>query len=402
MKALEGVKIVDFTWSMAGPLAIKILADYGATVIHVESATHPEFFRVSGPYKDHIPGLDRSGYFAFFSANKYSLALNLNHPKACQVSQRLIEWADVLADNFTPGTMAKWGLDYEHVHKIRPDMIVFSISQMGQTGPFRKVSGTGTNLVGMAGFTAITGWPDREPVQPFGGYPDFISGALGASSLIAALIHKKKTGQGQMIDISQLEAAVHFLAPLILNYTMNGEEETRKGNRCPDAAPNGVYPCKDDDEWCAISVITEEDWSHFCRAIGNPPWTKDPRFSSLSRRKENEDELDQRVSEWTIHFGAEEVMTYLQKHGVAAGMVERSCDLVQDIQLIKRNTFWELQHRELGNYVHLGELFRLSLTPATEERPAPCLGEHTEYVSREFLNMPEEEFVELLVDGVFQ
>lgn len=402
MKALEGVKIADFTWSMAGPLAIKILADYGATVIHVESATHPEFFRVSGPYKDHTPGLDRSGYFAFFSANKYSLALNLNHPKACQVTQRLIEWVDVLADNFTPGTMAKWGLDYEHVHKIRPDMVVFSISQMGQTGPFRKVSGTGTNLVGMAGFTAITGWPDREPVQPFGGYPDFISGALGTSSLIAALIHKRKTGQGQMIDISQLEAAVHFLAPMILNYTVNGEEGTRKGNRCPDAAPNGVYPCKGDDEWCAISVITEEDWCHFCKAIGNAAWTKDPRFSSLSRRKENEDELDRKVSEWTIHFGAEEVMTYLQGYGVAAGVVQRSCDLVQDPQLIKRNTFWELRHRELGNYLHLGELFRLPLTPVIGERPAPCLGEHTEYVCREFLNMPEEEFTELLIDGVFQ
>lgn len=402
MKALQGIKIVDFTWSMAGPLAISFLAGHGATVVHVESSTRPEFFRTSGPYKDRIPGLDRSGYFAFFGANKYSLALNLNHPRAHIVTRRLVEWADVLADNFTPGQMAKWGLDYEQVRKIKPDIIVLSISQMGQTGPLSKLSGTGTNLVGMAGFTAITGWPDREPVQPFGGYPDFISGALSACSLMAALIYRRETGKGQMIDVSQLEAATQFLAPLILNYTVNGEEGKRKGNRCDYAAPNGVYPCKGDDRWCAISVITEEDWSNFCTAIKSPRWTKDPKFSSLTARKKNEDELDRLVSMWTVNFTAEEVMATLQRHGIAAGVVQSACDLVRDPQLTARNTLWELTHRELGNYLHLGELFRLSLTPAAGERPAPCLGEHTEYVCRELLEMPDEEFIELLLDKVFE
>ncbi len=402
MKALDGLKIVDFTWSMAGPLAVKFLADYGATVIHVESATHPEFFRVSGPYKDKVPGIDRSGYFAFFAANKYSLALNMNHPKACKVTRRLIEWGDVIAENFTPGTMARWGLDYDQVRKIKPDIIFFSISQMGQTGPMSKVSGTGTNLVGMAGFTAITGWPDREPVQPFGGYPDFISGALGTCSLLAALINKKQTGKGQMIDVSQLEAAAQFLSPLLLNYTINGEEGIRKGNRCDYGAPNGVYPCKGDDEWCAISVMTEEDWSNFRSALLNPLWTRNPKFSVLSRRKEHEDELDKFVSEWTINFSAEEVMAILQRHGIAAGVVQTPRDLVRDPQLMARNAFWELPHPELGNYLHLGELFRLPRTPATGEKPAPCLGEHTEYVCRELLNMREEEFVELLIEEVFE
>ena len=401
MKALAGVKVVDFTWSLAGPLAIKFLADYGATVIHVESATHPEFFRLSGPYKDNIPGLDRSGYFAFFAANKYSLALNLNHPQARRVTERLIKWGDVLADNFTPGTMSRWQLDDEHVRKINPDMIIFSISQMGQTGPLNKVSGTGTNLVGMAGFTTITGWPDREPVQPFGGYPDFIAGALGACSLLASLICRKSTGKSQSIDVSQLEAAVQFLTPAILNYTINGKEPARKGNRCDYAAPNGVYACRGDDRWCAISV-TESDWDNFGKAVGHPAWVSDPKFSSLHRRKENEDELDRLVNQWTINFTAEEVMTILQEYGVAAGVVQNPSDLIKDPQLTSRNTFWELPHRELGNYQHLGELFRLSLTPAMGEKPAPCLGEHTEYVCRELLNMTEDEFAQLLLDGVFE
>jgi len=205
-----------------------------------------------------------------------------------------------------------------------------------------------------------------------------------------------------MIDVSMLEAATQFLTPLLLNYTVNGEEGMRKGNRCDYAAPNGVYPCQGDDRWCAISVITEEDWSSFCKAMGSAPWTKKPKFSSLSLRKENEDELDQLVSEWTVSFTAEEVMDILQRHGVAAGVVKNPRDLVQDPQLIARNTFWELAHTELGNYLHLGELFRLPLTPAAGERAAPCLGEHTDCVCHELLNMPEEEFTELLLDGVFE
>jgi len=187
-----------------------------------------------------------------------------------------------------------------------------------------------------------------------------------------------------------------------LNYTVNGEEGKRKGNRCDYAAPNGVYPCKGDDRWCAISVITEEDWSNFCTAIKSPPWTKDPKFSSLTARKKNEDELDRLVSMWTVNFTAEEVMATLQRHGIAAGVVQSACDLVRDPQLTARNTLWELTHRDLGNYLHLGELFRMSLTPAAGERPAPCLGEHTEYVCRELLEMPDEEFIELLLDKVFE
>ncbi len=402
MKALEGIKIVDFTWSIAGPLAVKFLADYGATVIHVESATHPDFLRASGPYKDNIPGINRSGYFAFFAANKYGLALNLNHSQAHLVTRRLIEWGDIIADNFTPGIMAKHGLDYESVRRTKQDMITLSISQMGQTGPMSRISGTGTNLVGMAGFTALTGWPDREPVQPFGGYPDLISAVLSAGSLLAALISRKQTGRGQMIDVSQLEASTLFMASSVLNYAVNNEEGVRQGNRCDYAAPNGVYPCSGDDRWCAISVITETDWDNFCQAAGNAPWTRDAKFSSLAARKKHEDELDRLVGEWTVSFTAEEIMLTLQKHGVAAGVVNTPRDLAADPQLSARNTFWELAHAEMGNYRHLGELFRLPLTPATAAKAAPCLGENTEYVCCELLGMPSEEFIELFNAGVFE
>lgn len=402
MKAVEGIKVVDFTWSIAGPLATKFLADYGATVIHVESATHPDFLRSSGPFKDGIPGINRSGYSAFFAANKYGLALNLNHPQAPRVTRSLVEWADVIADNFTPGVMARYGLDYESVRRIKEDVITLSISQMGQSGPMSRVSGTGTNLVGMAGFTSLTGWPDREPVQPFGGYPDLISAVLSAGSLLAALLNRRQTGRGQMIDVSQLEASALFMASSVLDYVVNNEKGTRQGNRCHYAAPNGVYPCRGDDRWCAISVVTETDWNNFCRAVGNPPWTREAKFSSLTARKEHEDELDCLVGAWTAGFTAEEVMKTLQEQGVAAGVVNTPRDLVEEPQLIARNTLWEMPHAEMGSYLHLGELFRLWRTPAVAEKAAPCLGEDTEYVCCELLGIPSEEFVELLVAGVFE
>ncbi len=221
MEALEGIKVADFTWSVAGPLAMKLLADYGATVIHVESATRPDLLRTLGPYKDNIPNINTSGYSSFFAANKYGLALNLSHPQAHRVTRRLVEWADVIADNFTPGVMAKYGLDYESVRRVKQDVITLSISQMGQTGPMSRVSGTGTNLVGMAGFTLLTGWPDREPVQPFGAYPDLVSGVLGAGGLLAAMLHHKQTGMGQAIDVSQLETSALFMASSVLNYAVN-------------------------------------------------------------------------------------------------------------------------------------------------------------------------------------
>ncbi len=402
MKALEGLKVVDFTWSIAGPLTTKFLADYGATVVRVESATHPDFIRVSGPYKDRRPGLDRSGYFAFFSPNKYSLALNMNHPEAGKVVRRLVEWGDVIADNFTPGIMTRWNLDYEHVKQINPDAICLSISQMGQTGPLRTVSGTGTNLVGMTGFTSITGWPDREPVQPFGGYPDFISAVLAACSLLGSLIYWRRTGKGQKIDVSQLEASLQFLAPLVLEHSVTGIEPGRHGDRSDFASPNGVYRCKGDDRWCSISVSTEEEWKGFAKALDGETWAHDARFSNLALRKKNEDELDMLVNQWTSRHTAENVMHILQENGVPAGVMQDPSDLVRDLQLAGLNTFWKLPQSEIGETVHLGELFHLPLTPAEAVRAAPSLGEHTEYVCRNILQMPEDEFTDLLLKGLLE
>jgi len=221
------------------------------------------------------------------------------------------------------------------------------------------------------------------------------------ATVAAALARRRKTGKGQFFDISQLEAGLHYLATPLLNYAINGKEPEKVGNGCDHAAPHGIFRCKGEDRWCAIAVMREEDWPAFCSAVGHPEWKSDPKISTLSKRKENEDELNRRVGEFTIRHTAEEVMVRMQEAGIAAGVVQNAQDLYVDPQLRQREFFWVMDHKEMGKFTHLGEPAILSRTPATPRMPAPCLGEHTEYVCKELLGMGDEEFVEYLVSGAF-
>ena len=398
----EGVKVVDFSWVVVGPMSSRYLADYGATVIRVESATHVEILRTTPPYKDGIIGVDRAGYFAQYNVNKYGMTLNLNHPKGVEVAKKLIAWADVVTESYTLGTMEKWGLGYDEIKKIKPDIIMLRTCMQGQTGPHAQLPGTGVNLVGITGFAHLCGWPDRDPSQPYGPYTDSIAARFCASILIAALDYRRKTGKGQLLDVSQFEAGLHFITPVMLDYFVNHREADRVGNRCPQAAPHNAYRCLGEDRWCAIAVFSDDEWEAFCRVIGNPLWTKDTRFSTLAERKEHESELDHLVAAWTSQHTAEDVMTMMQKAGVAAGVLQTGQDLYEDPQLKHRGHSWIINHREMGPFPYMGQAAKLSKTPAEGRMPSPCLGEHTEYVCREILNLADEEFVELLVDGVFE
>jgi len=396
-----GVKVVDFTWAGVGPITTKYLADYGATIIRIESRNRPCILRTTPPYKDGLPGVDRAAYFAIYSSNKYSMSVDMNHPKGVELARRLIAWADVVAESFTTGTMEKWGLGYEEVKKIKPDIIMYRTNMQGQTGPVCRLPGTGVNLVGLSGFAHLCGWPDRVPSQPYGPYTDSVAPRFGAAMLIAALDYRRRTGKGQLLDMSQFEAGINFLAPLMLDYFVNHGMASRMGNFCPYAAPHGAYRCRGQDRWCTICVSGDEEWQSFCHAIGNPEWTKDKKFSTLSGRKEHELELNHLVEGWTINHTAEEVMTLMQGNGVAAGVVQTSQDLFQDPQLEHRHHFWTLNHGEIGAFPHLGQAAVLSKTPAQPRMPSPCLGEHNEYVCKEILGMSEAEFDQLLIEGVF-
>ncbi len=399
----SGLKILAFCWAVVGPLTMKFFADHGATVIRVETAKRPCTMRSSAPYKDNKPGLNRGGYFTYYNPNILSLTLNMNHPEGIKIAKQLVKATDVVMENYTPGVIEKWGLGYEELKKIRSDVIMLRQSGYGSEGPYKNLPAFGMVLTPIAGLPNFIGWPDKEPL-PVGvsAYTDCISPRFAVSALIAALDYRKRTGKGQLLDLSQFETAISFILPGVLEYAASGQEPERIGNSSPYAAPHGVYPCKGDDRWCTIAVSSEEEWCNFCSEIGQPGLVSDPWFDTLENRKQHEDTLNKIVADWTVNFTPEEVMSYLQGVGIPAGVVENTADVYNDPQFRNRNIFWKMHHAEMGDFTHLGESFMLSKTPAKAYSPAPLLGEHTEQICTELLGMKDEEFVKLMAEGVFE
>jgi len=399
-QVFEGVKVCDFAWVGVGPQVSRELAEHGALVVRVESHRNPDSLRTFAPFKDGVPGIDRSGFGAAYNANKYSMSLDLNMPRGREIAKKLVQWADIVTESFTPGTMAKWGLDYEGCKEIKPDIIYFSTCQMGQKGPLAQFGGYGTFGVTYAGYASLLGLPDREPLPIYNNYSDFIAPWYLTMAVIGALLYRRKTGQGMYLDQAQMEAGVTFLGPLVLDYVVNGRVAHRMGNRDPYMAPHGAYPCRGEDRWVAIAITNESQWQHFCYVIGKSEWLTDPRFSTILARKVNEDELDRLIVEWTKNYPAEEVMRVMQVAGVPAGVVETAEDLFADPQLKHREHFRFLEHTVIGLHAYNSPAYRLSKTPNRIWKAAPCLGEDNEYVYKQILGLSDDEIAELLIDGV--
>jgi len=400
-KPLEGIKVIDFGWNITIPLTAKILSDCGAEVVEVESVIRLDPLRTMGPFKDGVAGLNRCGNFNQWNTGKLGMTLNLAYPKGLEIARRLVARADIVLENFAGGVMKRMGLGYEELKKIKPDIIMLSSSMYGQTGPLATHPGTGHQLSALTGFNHIAGWPDREPPY-LGPYTDYPAPRFNALAILAALDYRRRTGRGQYLDMAQLETGIEFLAPVILDYTVNGRVANRMGNRSDQAAPQGAYRCLGEDRWCAISVTSDEEWQSFCRVISNPDLTNNPRFATLQARQENEAELNIIIEEWTATHLAEEVMTMLQAAGVAAGVLQTGEDLLEhDPQLKFRNFFWELEHPEVGTYRSARPSFLLSESPCELKR-APLMSEHNEYVLKELLGMSDEEVAELVIEGILE
>jgi len=401
-RPLEGLKVLDFSATVLGPTVTRYLADHGATVVKVESMTHPETTRTATPYAGGEAGINRSGYFATHNADKLSLSLDLSKPEAIELAKRLVKWADIVIETFTPGVMERWGLSYEDLRRIKPNLIMASSSLEGQTGPYASHRGYGQISAAMTGWFELTGWPDGEPVGPYSAYSDFIGWNYLLVSILAALDYHNRTGKGQYIDHSHIESGAHFLSPALLDYNINGRVATRMANRDHSAVPHGAYRCRGLDRWCVIAVTSDEEWQAFGRVIGQPKWFSQPRFATFIGRKENEDELDKLIEVWTVSHAAEEVMALMQSAGVAAGLVENAEELFHDPQLSHRQAFVALEHREMGTYHISTAVFRSSRYPNQPCSPAPLLGEHNEYVLKEFLGMSDDEIADLVAKGVLQ
>lgn len=401
-QAFEGLKVLEFSTAVTGPLVTKYLAEHGATVVRVESRRKPDILRISAPYKDGRVGWDTSAYFTIYNPNKFSINLNLQQSEGVEVAKRLVHWCDIVVENFTPGVMEKLGLSYREMKKIKPDLIMLRSSNQGQTGPTSHVPGYGYTLSSLCGFTSLTGWNDREPCHPFGALSDLFAPGLATIVLIAALEYRRHTGKGQCLDVSQYECSLYLLSPMLLDYVVNGREFNRMGNRSYYSAPHGAYPCKGEDRWCVIACDSDEDWLALCKVIGKPELASEECFGSSESRKENEDKLDTIVAEWTKERTPEEVMVTLQEAKIAAGVVKNSAELFEDTQLHYRKYFEILKHPEIGYHSYQRSPFRLSLTPGELTRPAPCLGEHTESICRELLGMREKDFMQMMLNDTFE
>ncbi len=404
----EGIHLIDLARAGVGTFIVKFLAQHGTTTVRVESGRFSDPVRSSLPFaptfeKGEKPGLERSFLFSHgHPFPEYGMMLDFSKPKAIEVFKRLVSWADVLVENFAPGQMKKFGIDYEHLKKIKPDLIMLSSSGYGQTGPMSGLGAFGQQLSAIAGMDELAAWPDRSGVPLGTYYTDVLAPMYGVSAIVAALDYRRRTGKGQYIDHCQAESGMAYLAPLFLEYSANKRLLKRTGNQLDYAAPHGVYQCKGDDRWVAIAVFTDEEWESFCYAIGDPAWTKDPKFSSLGNRVKNADELDKLVNEWTLNFSAPQVMERLQAAGVAAGQVSDGKDLSEDPQLNAREFYREMDHPYIGKHRHYHPpAYKLSEAEPVMGTPV-LLGEHTEYVATQILGMSDEEFVQLMVEGVFE
>jgi len=402
MLPLDDVKVLDFMWALAGPGTTRTLADYGATVIRVESSSRIDGARTVGPFQDNQAANDGSGLFGTYNAGKLGLALDLSKPDAREVVLDLVRWADVVCESFSPKAMRAWGLDYESLRKVKPEIIMLSSCLMGQTGPTSKFVGFGNMAAAVSGFYNLCGWPDRPPSGPFAAYTDYIAPRFGAVSVLAALDFRRRTGKGQYIDQSQSESALHFLTPAFLDYAANGRMDQGRGNDDPNYAPHGVYPALGEDRWIAIACGTERHWRALCAAMNRDDLASNENFATLVARQSNRDQLDQIIGEWTRGLTANAAEVLLQDLGIPAAALQDSKDVSHDTQLASRGYLTELEHPVYGKTVVEGSRFLLSRTPAEIAGPAPTIGGDNQYVLKSILGYDDGRINELVAAGVVE
>ena len=391
-----GIKVADFAWVGVGPISSKYLADHGATVVRVESENRPDVLRGGPPFKDNVPGWNRSQFYGDFNTSKFGLALDMKRDEGLAVAKRLIAWADVMVESFAPGAMQRMGLDYAEVRKLNPGIIMVSTCLMGQTGPARAMAGYGYHAAAIAGFYEVTGWSDMAPSGPWTAYTDTIAPRFVSTIIAAALDRRRRTGKGCFIDLAQLEASLHFLAPEILDHQVNGRSVTRIGNRSRFAAPQGAYRCAGEDDWVAIAVETDAQWRALC---ANVPGLDAGAYPANDDRLAAHDEIDAVLTAWTAERAPEDVAALLQAAGVPSGKVQRSSDLAKDPQYKHRSFFREYEHGEMGAVAYAGHQYRISGYNNGPRGPAPLLGEHSFEVLTNLLGLSEEEVSEVFASG---
>lgn len=399
MDSLAGVKILDFTRYAAGPQITLLLAFMGAEVIKVESRVAVDHFRRAEAAVVFGSARAAADCFNSLNVNKRSIALNLTIAEGVELAKKLVQLSDVVVDNFRAGVMDKLGLGYPVLREIKPDIIMLSASSHGSTGPESRYIAYAVTMGALSGLSEITGYAGGPPVI-MRSSADLRPGTTAAFAILAALNYHQETGEGQFIDFSAREALSCGIGEIIMDYTMNGRVRSRNGNRDDIMAPHNCYRCKGEDKWVSIAISNDEEWAALSRAMGNPAWTKEERFSDQFSRWQYQEELDELIEAWTINYTHYEVMEMLQRAGVAAAPSFSNEELFHDPHCRERECFTPVQHPEEGELYVLAPPWRFSATPAKVTGPAPLLGEHNEYVFGELLGMPEEEISRLVAEKI--
>ncbi len=405
-RALNGIRVADLSWIVAGPQCTRVLADFGAEVIRVENPQTLDSVRLSRPHPQGLDPPDSSGLFNLFNRNKRSITLNARHPDGLAALKRLIAISDIVVENFSSRVLESWGLGYPELRAIRSDIIYVSLSGFGHSGRNRDYTTWGPTAQALSGLTVMSGLPDKPPAGWGYSYMDHTAGYSAAIATLAALRHRGRTGEGQHIDLSQVEAGMVLCGPAILDYTANGRSYRRAGNppgnraAWPKAAPHNSYRCAGEDAWIVITCLTHTQWRALCTVLAHPEWLQDPRFATLPSRLRNQDALDTLIEGWTTGRDPRAAMQALQANGVPAGMVQNGPAIARDDPQMRARGFTARNvHAVLGDHLTDGTPAHLSRTPARRDAAAPLLGQDNAYVYRRLLGYSEEGLRELEAAG---
>jgi benzylsuccinate CoA-transferase BbsF subunit len=398
--ALAGFRCVDFSWVFAGPYCGQLLGDLGMEMIKIESRKRMDVVRNYPPFAHDDRRLNSSGYWNTHNRSKYSINLDMKSEKAREIVTQLIGMSDLVLENFSARGMKAIGFDYPRLREINPRIVYCSMAGFGHRGPYKNYVAYGPMQESQAGIVNLTGWPDGQPSRVGTSYPDAAAGVSAAFTIVAALRHARRTGQGQWIDLGQTLTAAALTDTAVIEYTVNGEIQQRNGDYHRFFAPHNVYPCSGDDKWCAISVENDEDFTALVTTIGQAELAHDARFATNAARLQNRQELDELIEKWTVQYDHYTVMHRLQAAGVAAGAVLSTGEFVEDEHIKARGYMESFDHPVAGEKLYPGVPFKMSMTPGYIHRPAPCLGADTEYILKNLLGMGDEQIKVLDDEGV--
>ncbi len=389
--ALKGIRVADFSWIWAGPYAASLLGYMGAEVIKIESRARIDQTRKGTIMDtDNFDGLNYSPTFNNANLNKKGVSIDISKPEGAALARRLVAECDIVVSNMRPGKMEKLGLGYDDLKMVKEDIIMIESSGFGATGPYKGFAGFAPIFASFGGLAYVTGYGDGEP-NVMSGVQDLRAGTLSAFIVLAALLHRQKTGEGQYIDLSSSECLSTLIGPELMEFTMNGRSPYRSGNEDAIMAPHGCYRCKGDDKWISIAVGNDREWKALCKVMGEPEWCRKKEYADMPGRWKNRKELNSRLEEWTAGHTHYELMERLQEAGVAAMPSFDAEEILRDSHTKARGLFTAVHHPKIGDQVVMNPAWKFSETPARITKAGPLMGESNEEIFGSLLGLKQVE-----------